>query len=97
MTEAMAELALCELLSLECRVCRDGTLRYYNALGELHRVHGPAVEYSDGDRAWYHSGQRHRLDGPAVEFGSDVRKWYIDGDELTESEWQQAVASMETV
>ena len=47
MTEALAEAALFELPSLECRVDAYGNLCYYNSLGQLHRVHGPAVEYGD--------------------------------------------------
>ena len=101
MTEALAEplteLALFELLSLECRTYSDGTIRYYNAQGQLHRVHGPAVEWADGTHMWYQNGRRHRLDGPAVEYSHGYREWYIDGKALTETEWQQAVASMEFV
>jgi hypothetical protein len=97
MTEAMTELALFELLSLECRVDEYGTVRYYNALGNIHREHGPAIEYADGTHVWFQNGQPHRVDGPAVEGGDGYRAWCINGEELTQAEWQQAVASMETV
>ena len=50
MTEAMTELALFELLSLECCVNSYGTTIYRNSSGQLHRVHGPAIVYSDGGR-----------------------------------------------
>ena len=116
----MTEAALFELLSLECCVDCNGTIRYYNTQGQLHRVHGPAVdmpacyqawfqngqrhridapaiEYSDGFRAWFQNGQRHRLDGPAIEYSDGSCGWYIDGTALTETEWQQAVASMGVV
>ena len=117
----MTEAVLFELLSLECRVDSGGTVRYYNALGQLHREYGPAVEYSYGARAWYQNGKRHRVDGPAIEYPgvggcewyqndqlhrldgpafeySDGSKfWFIKGKELTEAEWQRAVASMERV
>ena len=96
LTAPMTEEALFELLSLECYVDSDGTVRYYNTQGKIHRVHGPAVEYSDGFRAWYQNGRLHRLDGPAVETNGG-RAWYINGKALTEAEWQQAVASMENV
>ena len=79
MTGPMTEAALFELLTLECCVDSDGTARYYNALGQIHRAHGPAVERPDGYRAWYQNGQRHRIDGPAVEYieYNDARKiWY---------------------
>ena len=79
MTAAMTEAALFELLSLECRVDSNGTLHYYNSLDELHRLHGPAVEWPDGGRAWYQNGRLHRLDGPAVVCPSGYRAWYQNG------------------
>ena len=79
MTEELTELALFELLSLECRIGTDGAVCYYSGDGELHRVHGPAIEYSDGRRDWYQNGQLHRPDGPAVEYHNGYRAWYING------------------
>ena len=95
--DCMTEEALSELLSLECRVDSDGTLLYCNALGQWHRVHGPAVEYEDGEHVWGINGKRHRLDGPAVERPDGYCAWYIDGKVLTKAEWLQQVASMEHV
>ena len=43
---------------------------------KLHRLDGPAIEYSDGSRAWYQNGQRHRIDGPAVEYADGHREWF---------------------
>ena len=63
----------------------------------LHRLDGPAFEHPDGHRAWFRNGQRHRVDGPAVEYTSGHRAWFFNGNGLTEAEWRQAVASMETV
>ena len=98
MTEAMSEESLFELLSLECRVDGTGTLRYYDALGQLHRIHGPAFTSPGGhQRSWYQNGRRHRVDGPAVEWSDGYRAWFINGIELTEAEWRRAVASMEAV
>ena len=79
MTDAITEEALFELLSLECRVDSDGSVRYYNALGQVHRVYGPAFEHPDGSRAWYQNGQRHRLDGPAIEYSGGYQAWYQTG------------------
>ena len=78
-TEPTTDTALFELLTLECRVDSDGSSRYYDALGQLHRLYGPAVEYSDGSKLWYQNGQRHRLDGPAVERDDGYRAWYQNG------------------
>lgn len=76
MTEALTELALFELLALDCRVDADGTVRYRNALGQRHRAHGPAIEYTNGRRDWYQNGQFHRLDGPAIEYTTGEKFWY---------------------
>ena len=87
----MTEDALFELLTLECRVDFDGTLRYYNTRGELHRLYGPAIECTDGYRAWFQNGQRHRIDGPAVERPDGSKAWHINDRRLSEAEWQQQV------
>ena len=72
--------AVFELLSLECRVDDDeGTAEYYNALGQRHREHGPAIVYEDGTREWFLNGIRHRADGPAVVYTSGTREWYLNG------------------
>ena len=75
----MTDAALFELLALECRVGSDGTVRYYNAQGQLHRVHGPAVEWTDGTREWRRNGLLHRLDGPAVERPDGSYEWRHHG------------------
>ena len=79
MTDAMTEDAVFELLTLGCRVNQYGTVRYYNSNERLHRVHGPAIVYTDGARAWYQNDQLHRLDGPAVEYSDGRREWYQNG------------------
>ena len=79
LTDTMTEDALFELLSLECRVGSDGTIRYYNAPGQWHRVHGPAIERVDGSKFWYKHGRRHRLDGPALERADGSRAWWQNG------------------
>ena len=83
MTEAMAETmtadAVFELLTLDHSVDSYGAAYYYNALGELHRVYGPAVEWADGSCAWWQNGQLHRLDGPAIEYSDGDRSWFQNG------------------
>ena len=93
----MTEEALFELLSLECRVDSSGAVYYYNAIGQLHRLNGPAIEWSDGRREWYQNGVLHRLDGSAYVGADGSCEWHIDGKELSRAEWQQAVASMEII
>ena len=94
LTNSLTEESLFELLSLECRIDTDGTVRYFNSNGESHRVYGASIEYSDGSRAWYQNGQLNRLDGPAFVGADGSCEWYINGKELTRAEWQQAVTSM---
>ena len=78
MTEALTDAALFELLSLECRVDTDGTVYYNNEQGQMHRVHGPAVEYTSGTCEWRQNGRLHRLDVPAIEY-SDGGEWWQNG------------------
>ena len=52
-----------------------------------HRLDGPAVEAANGDKAWYQNGTLHRLDGPAIDDADGYKEWYIDGEELTEEEF----------
>ena len=44
-----------------------------------HREDGPAVEYNDGEKAWYLNGKCHREDGPAVEDTDGYKEWYLNG------------------
>ena len=43
-----SDAALAELLTLTVEVNQWGATIYRNHLGQLHRIHGPAVEYTDG-------------------------------------------------
>jgi hypothetical protein len=56
----------------------NGYIEYRNDKGELHREDGPAVEISDGDKAWYLNGKRHRTDGPAFEYPNGDKEWYLN-------------------
>jgi hypothetical protein len=37
------------------------------------------------------------MDGPAIVNADGGCEWFINGNELTEAEWQQVVANMEPV
>jgi len=58
-----------------------GNKIYYKdrAMNIFHRLDGPAIEYTNGHKAWYVDGQLHRLDGPAVESANGHKAWYVDG------------------
>ena len=53
----------------------DGTVRWLNAFGKLHRTDGPAVIQSDGSQEWWQHGARHRVDGPAVTLADGRQYW----------------------
>ena len=53
----------------------------------LHRLDGPAIEFSNGNKRWYQNDCLHRLDGPAIEWSDGTREWYINGDRYSEQAW----------
>ncbi len=57
----------------------DGTIRWYDDAGDLHRDGGPAIEYANGARTWRQHGQLHRDGGPAVEYANGSTEWYQHG------------------
>ncbi len=70
--------ALAELLTL-CVEVGEFAIYYRNHLGQLHRVHGPAVIHTDGTTSWWLNGKRHRDHGPAVIWAGGSKSWYQDG------------------
>ena len=62
--------------------------------GLRHRTDGPAVEWANGTKEWYQDDLRHRTDGPAVEYTDGRKEWYINGQELTEADFNRAVKSL---
>ena len=38
---------------------------------------GPAIEWVNGDKAWYLNGEYHREDGPAVEYANGDKEWWL--------------------
>ena len=85
----MNEQAVFDALKYRVEVDEDGTRRYYNGPGQLHRTDGPSVENANGSKFWYQNGLLHRTDGPAVEWTSgpaiewvDGAKWWYQNDQL---------------
>ncbi len=56
---------------------KSGDKLWYNELGKLHRIDGPAIEYANGNKDWFIDGQRHRTDGPAIEYIDGTEDWYL--------------------
>ena len=75
----MSEQDVFDALKYRVEVAKDGTRRYYNNAGELHRDEGPAVEWADGSKGWFQNGQRHRIDGPAIERANGTKEWVQNG------------------
>jgi len=67
-------------------ISEQGNKRWFNTAGDLHRLDGPAVEFTDGAKSWYVNGQYHRLDGPALKW-PNRNSWYINDQQLTEADW----------
>ena len=53
-------------------------IEYRNKSNQLHRLDGPALEYSNGDKFWFLYGKRHRTDGPAIERSNGAKFWLIE-------------------
>ena len=64
---------------LRRHVDTNGTVRYHNKDGKLHRLDGPALERRNGSKEWYQNGEYHRLDGPALERSNGYKEWYQNG------------------
>lgn len=61
-------------------VDNSGAVRFYKPGTEVyHRLDGPAVEYTYGDKFWFQNDLLHRLDGPAFESPSGCKAWYQYG------------------
>jgi hypothetical protein len=66
-----------------------------NEAGELHRLGGPAVEYSTGTKVWYVNDKKHRIDGPAIEWSDVEKEWYIEGKQYTEAQFNKKVKQLQ--
>ena len=87
----MSEQAVFDALKYRIEVDNEGTRRYYNSAGQLHRVHGPAVEFLSGERQWYQNGNLHRTDGPAIISKTGVSSFWLNGKYMTKREYNCAV------
>ena len=75
----MSEQEVFDALTYRIEVDEDGTRRYHNTAGQLHRDGGPAVKWANGIKEWWLNGQLHRTDGPAAEYANGSKFWYING------------------
>ena len=68
-----------EALKYRVVVTANGTRRYYNGAGQVHRDEGPAVEWWDGAQEWYQNGRLHRTNGPAAVYPDGDKHWFQNG------------------
>ena len=82
--------------SLKYRVEVDeyGVSYYYNHAGQLHRVEGPAIIYTNGDKSCWLNGYRHRIGGPAVVWHGSV-EWWLYGVQYTEEAYHLQLKTLE--
>jgi len=68
-------------VTYKVEVDKNGTVRWYNQQGQLHREGGlPAIERADGSKQWHFNGQLHREGGlPAIEFADGGKEWLVNG------------------
>ena len=90
---SISDAALAELLTLTMEVDEYATI-YRNHLGQKHRVHGPALIFSNGDAWWYQNGQLHREDGAAVIYSNGLQRWLLNCKELTQYEFNERIKSL---
>ena len=90
----MSEQEVFDALKYHIVVDCHGNRFYYNSNGEFHRIDGPAVECPDNSKYWYQYGHLHRTDGAAVELSIGDKWWFINGVQLTEAEFNQAIKSL---
>jgi hypothetical protein len=72
-------------------VDKNKNIRHYNDKGLLHRLDGPAIEGTDGYKAWYVDGKCHRLDGPAIEWADGSKTWCVAGINMTEKQFNEYI------
>jgi hypothetical protein len=71
---------------------KDGTISgRWNPSKILHRLDGPAVEYTNGDKEWWVDGRCHRIDGPAIEWADGDKAWYIDSVFYSEQDFNKLI------
>jgi len=66
---------------------KNGDRYWFNKNRDLHRINGPAIEWSSGSKYWYRNDKLHRDNGPAIEWSSGHKEWWINGIKYTEEEF----------
>jgi hypothetical protein len=72
-------------------VSKHGSICYENEDGQYHREDGPAIEWSNGYKAWVINGQYHREDGPARIWPDGTERYYLNNKWRSKEDWEQEV------
>ena len=75
-------------------VDRNGTIEYRNEYTRLHRLEGPALEFTDGYTAWYINGERHREDGPAVIYSDGDSDYWLNDISYSKEQWELEITKI---
>lgn len=67
-----------EINQMPLIIDKDGTKFRLNQNNQLHRLDGPAIEYTNGIKAWFQNDKLHRTDGPAVEYPNGNKEYRIN-------------------
>lgn len=70
-----------------------GNKVWYNN-GKLHRIDGPAVEWSYGTKQWIKNDVLHRIGGPAMEYSKGGKIWMLYGIRYYESGYNDLVSNI---
>lgn len=73
-------------MSITYQVTVDQYATIWRLNDKWHREGGPAIKWH-GVKSWYRNGKLHREDGPAVEYVDDSKEWWLNGEKLTEAEF----------
>jgi hypothetical protein len=60
-----------------------GGTKHWRVNGKLHRLDGPAIEWSDGAKEWRVDGVVHRIGGPAVIWADGTKEWWLNGRQIS--------------
>jgi len=66
-----------------------GTSDRHDDSKDLHRVGGPAAEFTNGTKAWLINGKYHRVDGPAIEYDDGAKEWWVNGEHYDEEDFNK--------
>ncbi len=64
---------------------------YLNNSGKYHRLDGPGLKKTFGDKFWFANGFYHRGDGPAVEWSDGKKRHYLYGYHYPDQDYWKMV------